>query len=279
MRVAGVADIGATHTRIALVCEDFSLLTFTQCETPKGDDPSKISSLVRDTLTRYLASCPGIRIGGIGISVAGPVDLDSGSIINPPNMPYDEVPVRGPLSDAFGCPVVLMNDCRAGVLGEVHAGAGRGSATVVYITISTGIGGGVYTNGEVLKGRGGNAGEIGHLTVDTTYLETCSCGFTGHWEGYSSGRGIPAFFQRWCRYEGISPAYPCRTADEILSKAAGGEPEAVRFIQALARINARGLSNVIVAYDPEIIILDGPVVTFHPDLILEQPPFSISTDT
>jgi glucokinase len=268
MRVAGVADIGGTHTRVGLVGEDYSFIRFQQVDTPVSADPSDVTSLICDILADQIFACPGIRIEGIGVSGAGPVDLKNGIIVNPPNMQYESVPVVEPLSGRFGCPVLLMNDCRAAVMGEVYAGAGRGYGTIVYITFSTGIGGGIFENGTVLTGRGGNAGEIGHFYVDTGYQQRCSCQGTGHWEGYASGRGIPAFFQNWCKHEGIIPGFPCSSAEEILDAAARGDREAVRFVRVLATINARGLSTVIVAYDPDIIILDGPVITCHPELIL-----------
>jgi glucokinase len=268
MKIAGVADIGATNTRIALIRDDFSILASERFETPKGNNPYEIPDLVGEVISRLCRFFPKEVIEGIGVSVAGPVDLNAGSIIHPPNMPFDEVPIVRPLTDSLGCPVLIMNDCRAAVLGEVFAGAGRGKEHVVYITISTGIGGGVYSGGKVLVGRGGNAGEIGHFTVDTSYLHPCSCGCTGHWEGYASGKGIPDFFQKWCEIEGFIPSSPSGTAKEILTAAALIDPIATRFIQTLAQINARGLSTVIVAYDPGIIILDGPVVTSYPDLIL-----------
>jgi glucokinase len=268
MRVAGVADIGGTHTRVALVQEDYRILVIERFSTPAGTDPFAVPDLVRAVLSRFLETVPDLEFTGIGVSAAGPVDNITGSIIHPPNMSYDIIPITGPLKNAFRCPVLLMNDCRAAVAGEAVAGAAIGFHHIVYITISTGIGGGVYTDGRVLLGRGGNAGEIGHFTVDTTYMHPCSCGYTGHWEGYASGRGIPGFFKAWCRIHMINPGFPCMTAKEILDAAAGDEPDACLFADTLARINARGLSTVIVAYDPEIIILDGPVVTSHPDLIL-----------
>ena len=147
-------------------------------------------------------------------------------------------------------------------------GAGQGYGTVIYITISTGIGGGIFTQGRVLTGRDGNAGEVGHIIVDTQYLQPCSCQGFGHWEGYSSGRCMPAFFRRWAEFEQLSPPFSCNSTREILEAATRGEPEAVRFTKLLARINARALSTLIVAYDPDIIIMDGPVIRFHPELII-----------
>jgi len=266
--IAGAVDVGGTNTRVALIREDGNILAIERFNTPRGLDPMMVPFTAGEALLRLAALHTGIPLCGIGVSVAGPVDLNTGSINHPPNMPYDEVPIVHPIQKLCGCPVILMNDCRAAVLGEVFAGAGIGFQHVVYITFSTGIGGGVYTNGRVLLGRGGNAGEIGHFPVDTTYLHPCSCGLTGHWEGYASGRGIPIFFQEWCRNHNLNPGSACTTADEILKAATRGEPVAELFIQTLARINARGLSTVIVAYDPDIIILDGPVVTAHPDIIL-----------
>lgn len=267
MRVAGVADIGGTNTRVAIIRDDGTILVHEQFLTPEGDDPGLIPFLVSETLNQLVLSIDIPPLFGIGVSVAGPVDMEAGTIKNPPNMTYDEVPVVAPLSLAFEAPVIMMNDCRAAVLGEVFAGAGIGYRHVVYITISTGIGGGVFTNGKVLTGRGGNAGEIGHILVDTIYHHICSCGNTGHWEGCASGRGIPGFFRTWCKAHDRDPG-SVRTAEEIIASAARGETTASCFLQTLARINARGFSTVIVAYDPEIIILDGPVITRHPDLIL-----------
>lgn len=276
MQVAGVADIGGTNTRIAIIADDGTILVHEKHATPGGDDPAVVTDLIISTLCRFLTDPNIPQITGIGISVAGPVDHAGGAILNPPNMSFDLVPVVAPLHQAFHCPVFMMNDCRAAVLGEVTYGGGIGYRHVVYITISTGIGGGVYTNGRVLLGRGGNAGEIGHVTVDTMYNHQCSCGHAGHWEGYASGGGIPRFYQTWCRFHSLHPG-SLRTAEEILASASRGESPATDFLQTLALINSRGLSTVIVAYDPEILIFDGPVITMHQDLILAPALRSIDT--
>ena len=267
--VAGAADIGGTNTRVALIGDDGVIIATERFPTPRGSDPRAVVAAVTASLHRLLSAGPPRVLCGIGVSVAGPVDRDAGIILHPPNMPFDEVPITAPLRDTFALPVFLANDCRAAVRGEVFAGGGKGYQHLVYLTFSTGIGGGVYSHGEVLTGRGGNAGEIGHILVDTTSQQTCSCGGTGHWEGYASGRGIPLFYQTWCRTHGMIPVSPCSTAEEIFTAASAGEPSASLFMHALARVNSRGLSTVIVAYDPEIIILDGPVVTNHFALVMQ----------
>jgi len=164
--------------------------------------------------------------------------------------------------------VVLANDCHAGIIGEAVFGDALDLANVVYLTLSTGIGAGVLDGGRLLFGRDGNAAEVGHFAVDTTYRVRCGCGHEGHWEGYASGRHLPRFFTRWCEVHGHSlPTGWKGDAAAIFHLARTGNAPAVAFIDGLARINGCGLSDIIVAYDPERIILDGGVVRENGDLI------------
>jgi glucokinase len=146
-------------------------------------------------------------------------------------------------------------------------GQGRDRDHAVYITLSTGIGGGVVSGGRILLGRAGNAAEIGHLHVDETYNLACSCGHSGHWEGYASGRRLPWFFATWCHHHGLTCRKPGKAEDIFLS-AREGTTDILRFLRELAVINARGISDVIVAYDPELVILDGAVMLANADILL-----------
>ena len=137
----------------------------------------------------------------------------------------------------------------------------------VYGTSSTGSGRGVGARRRLLLGRKGNAAEIGHFRGDNTYELPCSCGHRGHWEGYASGRFLPWFFAEWCRFH-AKPHWGPDSAEEIFLSARQGDDDVLRFIRDLSRINARGISDVIVAYDPEIIILDGAVIRSNADLLL-----------
>jgi glucokinase len=260
-RIAGAADIGGTNTRVGLVQEDGKIIRMLRFPTPvtgtAGDIPLSIARAIHDI-------AGDIPLAGLGIAAAGPLDIRAGILDHPPNIPFDTVPIVVPLMEETHLPVIFRNDCRAAVLGEVCAGGASGYDTVVYITISTGIGGGVFTHGRVLTGRGGNAGEIGHFPVDSTYTFPCTCGLSGHWEGFASGRGIPVFFKEWC----IAHNLPCTMtmASDILHLSIN-DPVYSGFLDALAQINGRGLSAVIVAYDPDCIILDGTVIQSHPDLL------------
>jgi predicted NBD/HSP70 family sugar kinase len=131
------------------------------------------------------------RVAGIGLASIGPLDLKRGGMAKPANLPYEFVALVGPLEEALGIKVHLMNDANAAALGEWTFGAGRTHDNLAYVTISTGIGGGAIVDRHLLIGKDGNAAEIGHVVVDPTGRLTCGCGRKGHWEAYCSGRNLP----------------------------------------------------------------------------------------
>jgi glucokinase len=266
VRVVAV-DLGATNTRAAVFGNNGHVEERIDARTPAGGaDPAILTSFLSGLITRVCGGTLPDDCTGIGLSVAGPVDIRRGVLLNPPNMTFRDVPVTAPLSDVFGVPVRMVNDCHAGILGELQYGAAKGRKNVVYITVSTGIGAGVLANGRILLGRDGNAAEVGHFHVDDTYNLVCGCGHSGHWEGYSSGKYLPWFFAQWCHYHG-KPHWGPEAAEEIFRSARDGDDDVLRFIGDLSRINARAVSDVVVAYDPELIIFDGSVMCSNADLL------------
>lgn len=127
---------------------------------------------------------------GIGVGAPGPLDSRTGIVFSPPNLKgWRNVPLRQLLYDEFNLPVYLGNDANLAGLGEHVYGAGRGVPDMVYVTVSTGIGGGVIIGGRVLEGVSGTAGEIGHMTIDI-HGPRCNCGNTGCLEVLASGTAI-----------------------------------------------------------------------------------------
>ena len=170
MGQAVAVDLGATRTRVAIIGEEGQIGERREARTPaKESDPSRLAGFLSALISEVRAGHQEESLSGIGLSVAGPVDITRGVLVNPPNMAFRDVPLREELSRIFHCPVRMVNDCHAGVLGEMHYGKGQGKQDVVYVTISTGIGGGVVSGGRLLLGRKGNAAEIGHFLVDNTY--------------------------------------------------------------------------------------------------------------
>jgi glucokinase len=262
-------DLGATNTRAAILDADNRIGERTGAKTPAGGaDPALITAFIAGMVDRLCGERPRPDITGIGLSVAGPVDIRNGILLNPPNMPFRDIPLVDLLARRCSIPVRMVNDCHAGILGELSYGVAKGQQNVVYITISTGIGGGVLANGRILLGRDGNAAEIGHFHVDDTYNLTCGCGHSGHWEGYASGKYLPWFFAQWCHYHG-KPHWGPEKAEDIFLSGREGDDDVIRFLEELSRINARAVSDVIVAYDPELIVFDGSVMRSNADLLFE----------
>ncbi len=184
-------DLGGTNVRVALVSETGGIIKKIVVRTKtEGSSQLVIADDITEKIRQLTSPEERKEIRGIWISSAGPIDLREGLLLNPPNISFPSIPLVQPIRESLSLPVYLINDCRAGVLGETCFGAGKGCENVVYITISTGIGGGAVINGKLLLGRDGNASEIGHFCVDTRYSIRCGCGNYGHWEGYASGKNI-----------------------------------------------------------------------------------------
>jgi glucokinase len=263
-------DLGATNIRVATI--SWSGVIEKKISAPTPVFPVTPEDIT-DKIIRMVRSLAGEdeipELDGIGISAAGPVNSIRGIVINPPNIALPSIPLSRLLGEEFGLPIRVINDCPAGALGEMYFGDGEGCGNFVYITLSTGIGGGVVTGGKILLGRNGNAAEIGHFHVDSRYNAICGCGCPGHWEAYASGRFIPDFFSRWCLENRIKITGEWSGSPSgIFEAVRAGYPGLDNFIEEFGRINARGLSDVIVAYDPSRIILDGSVIRNNCDLLL-----------
>lgn len=260
-------DFGATNMRAGLVRGDGVIIRHRSIPTPKSPKHAgELVSVLGDLIATIIEPSEMEKVAGIGISTAGPVDSRKGEVVNPPNIPLPVIPLVGPLKERFALPVRFLNDCHAGALGEVRFGAGKGVSNFIYLTISTGIGAGVFDQGRLLFGEEGNFAEVGHLTVETTWNLPCGCGGCGHWEGCGSGRFIPAFFQAWCKSsETRSPFTTLPDAAGLFAAARKGNAVVMKFLDALKVVQARGISALIAAYDPSLIILDGSVVRNNQD--------------
>jgi len=175
-------------------------------------------------------------------------------------------------------PVYILNDCVTAVVGEHHFGIGKNIDNLVYITLSTGIGGGVYVDSHLLIGKDGNAHEIGHIVIDYEGRLVCGCGKRGHWEAYCSGKNIPNFVRLLLRDKAEkaekSPLFKLAnegtlTAKDVFDAAKRGDSFAREVVKEIGRLNAIGFANVTNVYDPELITVGGSVALNNPKLVLE----------
>src|SRR5437016_11354183 len=138
-----------------------------------------------------MATARGKDIAGVGIGSPGPLDTKTGVVLLTPNLGWTNFPLRDRITQALGLPATLDNDANCAIFGEWWRGAARGANHVVGLTIGTGIGGGIVLGGEVYRGASDIAGEIGHMTIDSTG-RLCKCGNYGCLEAYASGPAIAA---------------------------------------------------------------------------------------
>lgn len=264
-------DIGATNIRVA--SGDHSGL---RSKLSEGTDRENGPLGVFAQIVRMAHELGMDSVESVGVGSIGPIDISSGSIVDTPNFPFKEIPVTEPLREELHAPVSLLNDCAAAVLGEGHFGAGKGLENLVYVTLSTGLGGGAIVDGHLLIGKDGNAVEVGHITIDPGSPLICGCGSPGHWEAHSSGSNIPNFVRHSLRDDdGGSMIYELAGGDlkgmnaEILFNAAkAGDATALRIVEEMGKVNAVGFANVVNAYDPELITIGGSIALNNPKLIL-----------
>lgn len=270
-KLAIAVDLGATNVRVALVSQEGKILKkIRETTTKQGRNGIVITNQIIRMIQEICRDIHQKRLAGISISSIGPLDYEKGGPVRSPSIPFGFVPLVKPLEKTCSLPVHLLNDAKAAALGEKYFGAGKNVKNLVYITISTGIGGGAIVDGHLLLGKGGNAAEIGHMIIDTTYNFPCGCGKgVGHWEGYASGKNIPQFFQFWLKKTDKKVAIQFQEAKDIFTQARRKNRLALEFLGELSKINARAISNIIVAYDPELITIGGSVALNNPKFILD----------
>ena len=262
--VAGV-DIGGTKIALALAAPDGSVFEKTRFPTRVGEGPRAILGRVLSELERMLEGC-GAGLAAVGIGCGGPLDRRRGLILSPPNLPgWDEFPIVSLVEERFGVPVALDNDANAAALGERAHGAGRGLEDLVYITISTGIGGGVIVGGRVVHGVYDGAGEVGHMTV-LPDGPPCGCGGRGCLEALCSGTSIARRARERLAATGEASLLSSFDPMEITSQAVAlaareGDALASKVWYDTIRYLSVGVGNIFNALAPEAVVIGGGVST------------------
>ncbi len=276
--VVGV-DVGATNLRVGIYTLGCELLKSTIVKTPTEGGPDRISEVIYEVsikLFNVLGLSKG-QVVGIGVGTIGPLDIKKGEVINTPNLPIRTFRLREPLMRLFDNDrVFVVNDCVAGVWGEKLFGHGLNYGNTVYLTISTGVGSGVIVDNNLLLGKDGNAHEVGHMVVRYDDSLRCSCGGVGHWEAYTSGKGIPRFVKYYVEKVGSTRGTALRelllsnslSPEKFFDLVRGGDGVANEICNEICKINAAGLANIINAYDPELITIGGSVALTNYELII-----------
>lgn len=250
-------DIGGTKIAVGMVDDDGRVLARQQTPTSADLGYSRAFDRTSDLL-RQVAHTTGTEITGIGIGSTGPVDPFSGEIGDVNFLPgWQGSKIVADLKQLFRVRVAMENDADAAALGEAGWGAGRNKTRLIYITVGTGIGGGIILDGALYRGVDHAHPEIGHHVIDASG-PACMCGFHGCWESLASGPAMVA----WIKTE--APAeYPHRenlSAQKICGLALAGDKLARRAVDREAYYLGLGLANLVVLFTPDAIVLGGSVM-------------------
>ncbi len=257
MDIIITADIGGTHIRVAVFSRESSKPLRQKRITTRGKDPAEIrlTNLIHELVQ------PGDKVLAIAAAAPGPTDARMGLVLDAPNIPgWKNLPLAMIISEQFNLPVYLGNDANLAALGEWRFGAGRGHHDLVYLTISTGIGGGVISDDRLLLGQRGLAAELGHITIDPQG-PMCGCGHRGHLEAFSSGTGIARYVAGQLaagRTSSLS-SNPSPSGRDISAAADLGDPLAVEALERAGHYLGIGIANYLHIFNPSIVILGGGV--------------------
>ena len=250
-------DIGGTHIRVALYEAD-SITPIARKRTRSlANQPG-----VYDRLEQAIESLwPQGNVRAIGIASPGPLDPYSGTILDTPNIPeWVNFPLVSKLSERFNVPVYVDNDANMAGLAEWKFGAGKGHENIIYLTISTGIGGGVISQGCLLQGYRGMGGELGHMTIDPEG-PVCGCGQRGHIESFASGPSIARYVAEQLAAGRDSSLRSQQEvgAVQIADAARAGDALAISAFERAGYYLGIAVANYLAIFDPSVLIFGGGV--------------------
>jgi glucokinase len=270
-------DLGGTKILTAVVEPGGRMVSRDHSVTPAAKGPDAVVQAILDSAERALrqAGIPPSSLRAIGIGAPGLSDPSTGILFTSPNLPgWENVPLRDIVEEKFAVKTFLINDGNAAALGEFYFGAGRRARNFIYVTVSTGIGGGIMIGGRIYTGAAGTAGEVGHMTIDPQG-PPCNCGNTGCWEQFGSGTALT----REARSQILAGAKTSildhaggemeRVNPEAIHRAArNGDSLARDLIVRTGTYVGIGLANLINLFNPELVVIGGGLSNIG-DLLLE----------
>ncbi len=261
-----VLDLGGTQLRLALANRDGKLLSRYAAPTQAAQSQRRLIGRINRAIREITSDIDLKQVLGMGVAVAGLVNPETGVLLSSPNLPrLRNVPLKALLEREIKAPVWLANDASLAALGEHRFGAGRGFSHLVYITVSTGIGGGVIIDNGLFLGGQGYAAEIGHMVIDPDGPR-CACGNMGCLEAFASGSAIARMALEELARGGVSIITSLAeddlsrvTAEMVARAAQSGDPLAEEIMDRAGTSLGIGVVNLLHLFDPELVIIGGGV--------------------
>lgn len=261
-------DLGGTKILTALIDHHGEMLARDQSPTPAEKGPEEVIRAIRESAGRCFdqACLDASAIEAVGIGAPGPSNPETGVLFTSPHLPrWRDVPLVGLLEKKFKKRAFLINDANAAVLAELNSGAAQGLSQVIYLTISTGIGGGIIIDGRLYTGAIGCAAELGHMTINDQGPR-CNCGNYGCLEALASGTALAREGRRRIREGAQTALLECASGDiekvdarTIRIAAEKGDALARELVARAGYYLGVGLGNLLNIFNPQMIIIGGGV--------------------
>ncbi|GAA1149353.1 ROK family protein [Kribbella jejuensis] len=271
-------DVGGTKLAAGVVARDGTIQSYCQIETAVGEGPTAVVKRLLDLGEQAAieagwsgrGSAGAVEAGGssrgaaevplaaVGVGCGGPLDPATGVILGPPGLPgWDAVPLGALVAERFGLPTYVENDATAAALGE-YRWSGWGVENLVYLTVSTGFGGGIVASGKLFQGAARQGGELGHVVVDWQGRQ-CGCGARGCAEAYVSGTSIARRAAEAVAGSDSTLAGLAITAKDVADHARAGDPIARAVWDETTAMLGRMVAVIINVCEPELVVLGGGV--------------------
>lgn len=268
-------DLGGTQIRAALADEEGRILRRTSCLTLAKERLEPVIGRIEGAIYEVMGSTDRGQVQGIGVVAPGPLDPWKGIIMDAPNLPgWKNVPLKDLMGEEFGLPVFVGNDANLAALAEQRFGAGQGVADLIYITVSTGIGGGIIAHNRLLLGAQGFAAEVGHQTIEA-HGPRCNCGNIGCLEALAAGPAIARRARELIKdgtetaiTELVGGDLDRITAKEVNQAAQAGDPMAIEIFRQAGFYIGIGVVNLLHILNPSLIVIGGSVAKAG-DLLFE----------
>ncbi|WAC08212.1 MAG: ROK family protein [Thermodesulfobacteriota bacterium] len=267
-RVVLAADLGGTNIRVAAIDEQGTIEKRLQRPTHAHEGEASVLRSLFYALGEVYQAFPENRIKGVGVGIAGAIDIEKGIVTQSPNLvEFDGYPLRDKLQASFlkHLAILVDNDANLAAMGEKWKGAGVGVNDLICLTLGTGIGGGIIIRGNLVHGTDGMAGEVGHVTVDPQG-PPCNCGNRGCLEALASAtaikrEAIEALFthpeselHQRCRHNPETI-----TAELVYQSAQAGDQICRKIFQDMGRYLGIGIAGLVNIFNPEMVVLGGKV--------------------
>ena len=256
-------DIGGTTIKMGLFTAEGELLDKWEIKTNRENGGEKVPADIAEAIDKKCTE-KGLEKGditGVGIGVPGPVTPD-GTVMKCANLGWGIFNVNKKMTALTGLKCSAVNDANAAALGELWRGGGKGYKNLVFVTLGTGVGGGIVIDGKVISGIHGGGGERGLIVVNPLEEDTCGCGGHGHLEQYASATGIVRMAKKELKKDTCTSSLKGKedlTCKDVFDAAKAGDETACRLVDTMCAYLAQPLSGVAATCDPEAYVIGGGV--------------------